>query len=199
MTRYVQDNQTGQWYETFTAQIGNSSPGVTVTSATTPPSALAGWFISTQPSADVLNQKLPIFQYTTQANQRFRFVVQANAVGPYWWQITLNDNGATPVVQTGLIWVYVYDTTMNRIKETLLQTTASRGSVAGTSGSGGLIPNTLSYTFGAPDEEYVTDPGDVIQVVFMPTLTGQNGVLATASTIYLSCEILSPSTGPKGG
>ncbi len=199
MTRYVQDQQTKQWYETFNAFIGSASPGVTVTSATAPPASIAGWFISTSPSADVLNAKLPIFQYTTQANQRFRFVVQSNAGGPYWWQITLNDSAGTPTVQTGNLYVYVYDTTLNRVKCTLLNETSARGAVSGTPSQGGLIPNTLTYTFGSPDEEYVTDPGDVIQVVFQPTLTGQNGVYAPSSTILLKCEILSPSSGPTSG
>lgn len=197
MTRYVQDSNTGQWYVTFTTNIGNTSTGVTVTSATVPPASIAGWFISTQASANVLNQKLQIFQYVTQANQRFRFVVQSNAGGPYWFQITLNDNAGTPTVQQGLLYLYVYDSTQNIIKATLLQTTAARAALSGTATSGGLIPNTLTYTFGNPDEEYVTDPGDVLALVFIPTLTGQGGVYAPASTVYLSCEILSPSTGPS--
>lgn len=196
MTRYVVDNLTGQQYATFKTAIGQTLQGVQTTSNTSPPGQ-PSWFISTGSSTSYLNASLQIFNYVTQSNQRFRFVVQSNPLGPYWYQIQLYDSSGSSVVQQGNLTVQVYDTSGNIIKQTLIQDTSSRAAISGTNtGGGGLTQNTLTYTFGDPGEEFVTDPGDVIRIYFQPTQSGQNGVYAPASNIFLSCELLSPSSGP---
>lgn len=196
--RYVQDGQTGQYYEAIADLIGSITPGVTVTSSTSAP-ATAAWFISTGSSTGALNNRVPIFQLQTQANIRYYFQVQSNPSGPYYYSVQLFDNSGTPIAQTGIIFVFVYDQTLTKIKETLLKTLSQRAQVSGVGTAGGLIQNSLTYTFGVPGSVHVTDPSDIIQVNFLATVSGQNGIYAPNSQIIFGCDNLSPTTAPPQG
>jgi|GEM_PF-6327866 hypothetical protein len=175
----------GVTYNDYIVTIGSSWPGVAITDATVPPTSSPSWFINSQSSSTGLQQE--ILRIVTQVSQMFGFVCQDNPSGPYTFTIALVDSAGTPVQQTGMISVQVWDSALQRNKKTLLTIDASSAASSGTSGN---IQQRLPYNFGAPGAYYVTTPGDVIRVYFTPN-AAQNGVSSKNSIVQLYTSLLS--------
>lgn len=175
----------GVTYNDYIITLGSTTPGVAVTNATVPPTTSPSWFINSQSAATGLQQE--ILRIVTQVSQMYAFICQDNPSGPYTYTIKLVDSSGTPVQQTGLIQVQVWDSALQRNKKTLLTIDASSAAASGTAGN---IQQRLPYNFGAPGAYYVTIPGDVIRVFFTPNAS-QNGVSSANSLVQLYCSLLS--------
>jgi len=175
----------GVTYNDYIITLGSQTPGVAITNSTVPPTSSASWFVNS--AANSTGQQQEILRIVTQVSQQYAFVCQDNPSGPYTYTIKLVDGSATPIQQTGLIYVMVWDAALQKNKKTLLTIDASS---AASSGTGGNIQQRLPYNFGAPGAYYVTIPGDVIRVFFTPN-ANQSGVNSTNSSVQLYCSFLS--------
>lgn len=178
----------GTQYQAYIFALGSSTSGVAITNATAPPTSSPSWFINSPSS--VTSGQYEVFRFATQAEQRFAFYCQSNPSGPFTFNIKLVDSSGTPIQQTGLIYVQVWDVTLQRNKCTLLTIDAASAAASGTAGN---IQQRLAYTFaqqGTASAWYITTPGDVIRLYFLPQAS-QNGVYSTNSVINLYCYFLS--------
>ncbi len=177
----------GQSYSGYVVTLGSGSPGVVIGTTTTPPTTSASWFINGSGTAGLQQE---IFRFATQVEQRNAFKVQDNPMGPFTYNINLVDNSGTPVLQTGMIQLQVWDSALQVNKKTLLSIDSSSASASGSAtGSGGVIQNRLAFNFGDPGAMYITSPGDIIRLYFTPSAS-QNGVQASKSTIALYVDQL---------
>lgn len=178
----------GTNYQAYIFALGSSTPGVAVTNSTSVPTSSPSWFINTP--ASQTSGSYECFRYSSQAEQRFAFYCQSNPSGPFTFNIKLVDSSGTPVLQVGLIYLQVWDVTLQRNKVTLLTIDSGSASASGTAGN---IQQRLAYTFaqqGTASAWYITTPGDVVRLFFLPQQS-QNGVYSTNSVINLYCYFLS--------
>ena len=177
----------GVTYSGYVVSIGSGSPGVVIGTTTTPPTTSASWFIN---GSGTVGLQQEIFRFSTQVEQRYAFKVQDNPMGPFTYNISLYDNSATPILQTGTIQLQVWDSALQVNKKTLLTIDSASANSSGTAtASGGVIQNRLAYNFGDPSAMYITTPGDIIRVFFTASAS-QNGVNAAKSTINLYVDQL---------